>query len=580
MAVPEADAEWDVFISYAREEYQQARDLADALEQCTTAAGNRPRIFLDVSRNGTPVGTDWREYLEGTLSRCRFIVALYSQRYFSKDICQWELHRALELNAPGGNRLIPVLTEAAAKEAIPWVANKIHWLSVTRPTWFQELREALGLRAATARKRLRFETAVPDIVVNHTLPAIRVSIAGPDGAPVVGEGEFVTITPQPPDPGLSGTTTVRAAQGEAVFADLSFRAPLESVRLAAQAPGCDSDTTPPIQVRPPTPRPAATEHERTAVRTSGRPVFFPDGHTLAIHDGDLLTVHGPGRAPQPGSGRLRSRLRLWARGSRSLAAADWTGRVVLLAPDGSVRTADLEPPDATGLTVPGAMAFDGDTLHVGMWNGTIWSLSRSVEQPTVLARHPAGVQLLAVDGGRLLVGGLDGTLAVYENGLLQAEHPLEPLLLGMVCGPGYVLVIGEHRVHRLDLTTGRPLGVALPVAPLTETLPGTELSVALGAEGRGICFDAELGVHIGFHTVPGARPVCAAADGRLVVLECPDGSHVLMREGRISITSAHPLAVSPDGRLVAFSDGKRIVLLPPEELHKSAAPPAEEDGSP
>jgi hypothetical protein len=51
-----------------------------------------------------------------------------------------------------------------------------------------------------------------------------------------------------------------------------------------------------------------------------------------------------------------------------------------------------------------------------------------------------------------------------------------------------------------------------------------------------------------------------------VVFEYPNGSHVLMQDGRVGVTSAHPLAISPDGRLVATSDGRGTTVLPVEEL--------------
>lgn len=138
----------------------------------------------------------------------------------------------------------------------------------------------------------------------------------------------------------------------------------------------------------------------------------------------------------------------------------------MAAPNGQTRTADLA--SASSLAIPGALAFDGDTLLVGMWNGMIWSLTGPDEEPTVLLEHPAGVQLLAVDGatggsGRLLVGGLDGTLTVYDDGRPGTTHPLEPLLLGIVRRPGHTLVVGEHHIYRLDDGAPRPLEVELPV---------------------------------------------------------------------------------------------------------------------
>ncbi|TYB43950.1 TIR domain-containing protein [Actinomadura chibensis] len=583
MTEPETHDGWDVFISYAREDYRKARDLADDLQKCVTAKGVPPRIFLDVDRDGgTPVGVDWVHYLEKALRGSRYIVALYTPRYFSKGICLSELHEAVRLTDAKKAQLIPVLMDEAAQDSIAFTANRINWLPVTHPKWFDHLRDALDLRPAASGRRLRFETAVPDAVVNRTLPTVRVTVVGADGTPVPESGEPVALTVVPPDPGLNGTLVATTVRGAADFADLSFRVPVPSVRLVAEAPGCESAESPPIRVSPP-PRPARAQpadqdREPPSIMTSGRPFFFSDAPALVVLDDDRLTVHGfERRSRGDGAVRLASPPRLWARGARRLAVADWTGRVVVATPDGHTRAVDLAR--APGLAVPGALAFDGGTLLVGMWNGTVWSLAEDAE-PEVLIEHPAGVQHLAVDGrgrwgegGRLLVADLDGALTVYEGGRAGAKHSLERLLLGVHRGPGHTIIVGERHIYRLDDGASRPLVAELPVQPVADALIGPELSIALNDDGVGVSFDTELGVHLGFRTVPGARPVCATHDGRLVVFEYPDRSHVLMCDGRIGVTSAYPLAISQDGRTVATSDGHRIFILPTEELDTGAAKP-------
>ncbi|TYK43654.1 TIR domain-containing protein [Actinomadura decatromicini] len=582
MTEPETHYGWDVFISYAREDYRKARDLADDLQKCVTAKGVPPRVFLDVDRDGTPVGVDWVQYLEKALRGSRYIVALYTQRYFSKGVCLSELQEAIRLTDAKKAQLIPVLMEDAAQEKIAFIANRINWLPVTHPKWFDQLRDALDLRPAASGRKLRFETTVADAVVNHTLPTVRVTVVGADGAPVPESGEPVALTVVPPGPGLNGTLVASTVRGAAEFADLSFRAPVQSVRFVAEAPGCEPAESPPIQVNPP-PRPGRTrpadqDRDPPQIMTSGRPFFFSDARALVVLDDDRLTVHGfERRSRVNGAVQLAAPPRLWARGARRLAVVDWTGRVVVATPDGHARAVDLAR--APGLAVPGALAFDGSTLLVGMWNGTIWSLAEDAE-PEVLIEHPAGVQHLAVDGpsrwgggGRLLVADLDGTLTAYEGGRPRAEYPLERLLLGVHRGPGHTILLGERHIYRLDDGASRPLVAELPVQPAADALIGPELSIALNDEGVGVSFDTELGVHLGFRTVPGARPVCATRDGRLVVFEYPDRSHVLMCDGRIGVTSAYPLAISADGRTVATSDGQRILILPTEELHTDAAEP-------
>ncbi|SDP95943.1 toll/interleukin-1 receptor domain-containing protein [Lentzea jiangxiensis] len=568
MTEPESHDGWDVFISYAREDYQKARDLADGLHKCITSRGVPPRIFIDVDREGIPPGVDWEEYLETALPRSRYFVALYSLRYFTKNVCQFELQRAVDLNKAGKIGFIPVLMEEAAKDKIWFTASKYNWVAVTHPNWFETLRTALGLRPARSRRQLRFEGPLPSAVVNHTLPTVRVSVIGADGTTVLESSEPITLTTVPPDSGLNGTLVHPTVHGTATFADLSFRRAVESVRLLARAPGCEPVETAPIQVSPPAPQPAGPDRVHPRLPASGRQAFFPDARRIVVLDGLHLSVHSldePGR--RQGVTSLAGRPRLWARGRDRVAVADWTGRVVVAAPDGSTRTADLAR--APGLTVPGALVFHGDTLLVGMWSGSVWSLA-SAEPETVLD-HREGVQLLEVDGdGRLLVGDLEGVLTVYDQGHVKAEYALERLLLGIHHEPGYTLIAGEHHVYRLDSGFERPLVVDLPVTQLADALVGPDLSIVLDGEGLGVCFDAELGVHLGFRTVPGARIVCASRDGRLVVFEYPDGSHVLMQDGRIEVTSAHPLAISPDGRLAATSDGRGTLVLPVDELGTGA----------
>ena len=568
MIEPESHDGWDIFISYAREDYQKARDLADSLHKCITSRGVPPRIFIDVDREGFPPGVDWEQYLEAALPRSRYFVALYSLRYFTKNVCQFELQRAVDLNKAGKVGFIPVLMEEAAKDKIWFTASKYNWVAVTHPNWFETLRDALGLRPAQNPRQLRFEGPLPGAVVNHTLPTVQVSVTGADGTTVLESGEPIMLTTVPPDSGLNGTLVHPTVHGTATFTDLSFRGAIESVRLFAQAPGCEPVETAPIQVSPPAPQPSGPDRVHPRLPASGRQAFFPDARRVVVLDGEHLTVHAldePGRVQ--GVARLAGRPRMWARGVDSLAVADWTGRVVVAAPDGSTRTADLTR--APGLAVPGALVFNGDTPLVGMWSGTVWSLAGA--EPETVLEHRAGVQLLGVDGeGRLLVGDLDGVLTVYDEGQVRAEHPLERLLLGIHHVPGYTLIVGEQHIYRLENGSGRLLVVDLPVKQLADALVGPDLSIVLNAEGLGVCFDTELGVHLGFRTVPGARVVCASRDGRLVVFEYPDGSHVLMQDGRIEVTSAHPLAISPDGRLAATSDGRGTLILPVDELRTGA----------
>ncbi|MGI5457700.1 toll/interleukin-1 receptor domain-containing protein [Streptomyces sp. CA-249302] len=565
--------QWDVFISYAREDYIQAKDLQDALGEYVTARGAAPRIYLDVSRkDGTPLGADFQSFLEDALPRSRHVVALYSQTYFDKPICQWELHEAYNLNPKEGGRLIPLLIDPAAVPKVPYIVHRINWISTTRPRWIDEVAGALGLRPTETRTALRFGTPLTDAVAGHTLPPVTVTGSAPGGAPPWPAGGTVTVSAQPEDAGLTGTLTAQVTRDRAVFTDLAFASAASGVRLLATAPGCEPVTSAPFEVRPREEPPSFREtDDRPALPARGHPVFFPDGLGLVVRDGRTLTVHSEGYEAV-GGGELRDRPRLWAHGERCLAVADWSGRVVLAAPDGRTRVVDLPVRPGARFNVPGGLAFGADdVLYAGTWGGTVWRLSLDAGEPERVLEHRGGVQVLADGGDGLLVGGLDGGLTVYRGDRVAAEHTLEPLLPAMARVRDFALVVGERRVHRLDLVGGRLLQVDQPVGAVTGTLPGGELTAVMDAEGQGVCLDAELAVRVGFRGVPGARPVASGLGGRLLVLENPDGSHALVRDGRTTYVSEHPMTVSTDGRRAAVSDGERLIVLPTGELGGTAS---------
>ncbi|WP_194891421.1 toll/interleukin-1 receptor domain-containing protein [Catenulispora pinisilvae] len=565
-AAPQPADQWDVFISYAREDFKEAKGLQDALLKYVKEDGSTPRVYLDVSRSGTPAGVDWQSYLEEALRHSRYIVPLYSPTYFEKSVCEWELHEAYRLSVvQPDTELIPVLIHSGAVEKVPFVVHGINWIATTQPDWFDVLREATKLRTAAIRRILGWPGPAPEAVAGRTLEPVRVSLSLTDGLREAAAGVSVTLSAEPDTAGLTGTLTVDADRGEAVFDDLVLHTATDEVRLVATAAGCERAVSESFPVRSIEVRPPVGAQGPGVLVARGRPVFFPDGRALAVLDDSTLTVYTD-RYQSAGSAELKGRPRLWARGRRLLAVADWAGRVLLASPDGEIRTWDIPAHDGACFSVPGALAFDGDALYVGTWAGEVWSVPLGGEAAQTVLKHPSGVQVLTADRGRFLVGGLDGTLAHVMDGRVVAERRLEPVLLGAALVNGFGLIVGEQFVYRLDLAKDQLLRVKQPVTGIAGVLPGSDLTAIVDAEGRFVCFDTELAVRVGFRTVPGARPVDVAEGGRLLVLEHPDGSHSLVREGRATSVSRHPFAVSPDGRRAAASDGSRLVVLPIGEL--------------
>ncbi|MBB3727881.1 toll/interleukin-1 receptor domain-containing protein [Nonomuraea dietziae] len=546
---------WDIFLSYAHEEYREAEKLRDYLRRHRTSDDRTPVVFLDESKEGIRPGADWAQALREGIRHSRFFVPLYSRAYFNKHMCRNELTEALNVRDAPPGWIIPVLLEQVSE--IPITASHIQYLPVTNPDWSERLRDLLGLTTRPVRRALAVSR--PPGTVYASLTATCEVRVDDDFA------EQVTIRAEPASVGLNGTLTMRARAGVAAFTDLSFTAPTPLVRLVAEAPGHEPGVSDAFEVRAQATRPPAAHGTRMAVR--GQPVFLPDGQALAVCSDEALVLSRYGQSEHV---ELRTGPRLTATGATCLAVADWTGRVVLTPP-----TTVFDAP-GKGLTVPGALAFEGDTLYAGMWNGQIWTVSAG-QPPAPHLRHPAGVQALAVHEGVLLVAGHDGRLAVYDKTDLVAEHEVEPLIRGLRGHEGCAVVVGERHVYRVDLDPPRMIRDQLGSGPIAGAWMGESLTVIVHEDGTGLWFDAELAVRAAFRIPAGARPVGADRWGKTVVLDYPGGTRALARDGRVVYTTeAGALAISPDGEHLAMTGPRGITVVPViDVLPPDEVPPGE-----
>jgi hypothetical protein len=91
--MPQETYDYDVFISYAHEEgawvfehvYEPIRDAA-------LPSGKKLSVFFDTSSIRT--GTAWQTKLSLAIDASRFIVPVYSEIYFTKPYCRFEIRRA------------------------------------------------------------------------------------------------------------------------------------------------------------------------------------------------------------------------------------------------------------------------------------------------------------------------------------------------------------------------------------------------------------------------------------------------------------------------------------------------------
>ena len=556
--------QWDVFISYAREESLTANRLYQKLLSCSTADGRRPLVFLDTSRDGIAPGDKWTSALADALEASRCFIPLYSPLYFddSKTICKWELDEAFGLSVTSGLKIIPVLLDPACKNLVPHKLNRIQWQDTTDPDWFRLVREALGLIGGRPPGRLRFTSAaITRTTVNLTLPEVAVEAEG--DTPVEIELAAMSSAGEVPFTG----TAHRPLRGRtATFPDLSFPAPHDQVQLVARAPGCEQAATAWFSVDPPgQPPPAVIGSAYPALDGTGQPYFLHGGLAVALlgaGQAGLYDLDGRVLARSPVPALIKN----VAVGEESFAVGDWSGRIVRLDADGGTVTVDL-PGDGTlnQLRVPGMLLFDGTDLLVGMWNGAVYRLPSGTAEVSQVAFCPEGVQELAMLGGRLLAGRLDGTVQCF--GTDGWERQVEPVLLG--CRPvlGRVLAVGERKVHRIDPATGEVVELSPPIGPHTGALFADEGVVVIDAEGRGVQVDHELSVRRGFRANNGARVVAGDRTGRILILSYPEGAHVLMEDGRVFYTcDTGPMGVAPDGSLIAEPIGAEVRIVPRQNL--------------
>jgi hypothetical protein len=92
-APPEESNEYDVFISYAHDEREWVREnVYLPLANARTADGRKLDIFFDTS--SIRAGVEWEDKILLSLAGSRFVIAVYSETYFTRRYCLEEVKRA------------------------------------------------------------------------------------------------------------------------------------------------------------------------------------------------------------------------------------------------------------------------------------------------------------------------------------------------------------------------------------------------------------------------------------------------------------------------------------------------------
>jgi hypothetical protein len=125
--VRDEPSDYDVFISYAHDELEWVQPhLYEALRAVTLPDGRKLELFFDKA-GAIGVGTDWQRKISLAVDHSSYVVPVYSEKYFARPYCRYELGRALQkwvVEGPG-----TVLPVVLGTPGIPPEFNSIQWIS-------------------------------------------------------------------------------------------------------------------------------------------------------------------------------------------------------------------------------------------------------------------------------------------------------------------------------------------------------------------------------------------------------------------------------------------------------------------
>ncbi len=562
---------YDVFISYARDEYDWVEShLYEPLTRCRRTDGEQPQIFLDC--DAMDPGVKWRASIADALQVSRRIIGVHSRRYFASGHCreEWQMAMTLDEQRNGQPSLLcPILKDPLEPEIyLPLWCQSANYIDVPKQDdWFDVLRRHLELAESTEMLSVEFETQPHGVQVNQTLNEVRVRLTS--RPPRRLRDELVRISASTGT--LSGEREVQTDDGVAVFSDLSLGTAQSEVHLEAEADGYEAGRSDAFSVEETRAiqSPDLTQKRDLCIETDGNVRFFPASESIAVIQPDRLLVYDD-RAARLAEIPLGGPIKSADASGRILAVTEWSGRVVLLRADGGAQAWD--PPLRDGLfdPVPAGACVLGDTALVGFWSGEIVAYELD-QEPRPVARLEAGVQSIGTDGEGILVATSHGRLQVMRDGQVEVSHDLEPGNLYLKAFRRRVIVAGDRHLFCVDLDSpgARLLRQAHPLENIAAVFWQSSCPVLIGEQGRGVRIDRGLNYRVRFHSAAGAIPVSADDGGTYCVLRNPDGSHTLMEDAKMVYTHSEGiLAVSPDAERFAVGNGSAIELLKAADFNR------------
>lgn len=165
------DAGWDVFVSYARDDENAARNLGSRL--------NAMGLRAFVAASDLPVGVKFQDYMEKALGEAEVVVALCSTESAASVWAHSEIALAADLALSGKIALVPVFLDAdAAAQASPVLKHFVGtstvngWDSVARDV-FDVVKRAQSSRENGLSSRWRVPSGPRDLLPTGDLVAVQ-----------------------------------------------------------------------------------------------------------------------------------------------------------------------------------------------------------------------------------------------------------------------------------------------------------------------------------------------------------------------------------------------------------------------
>lgn len=126
---PEESNDYDVFVSYAHDEFAWVyENVFVPLKDARTAGGRKLEIFFDTS--SIRVGAGWQDKISLAIDGSRFVVPVYSKTYFERPYCRFEIKRAHRKWIAAGSESRCVLPVMRGKPAILATVDDIQAVSI------------------------------------------------------------------------------------------------------------------------------------------------------------------------------------------------------------------------------------------------------------------------------------------------------------------------------------------------------------------------------------------------------------------------------------------------------------------